>query len=757
MLFQIRDDYFGEKRITTSCYCYEACEECSLTMTCSHMQTELVSPSNAGNSISSSPPLAFFRHHRQHHHHGDNQIGTGLGRAARWLRIRLPEAQIHYLGRCDVESTAPGLEVINSLCNPLRFAWTTTMNSQSGSRGAQSAGPNFYEWTPVSQYHSIANCKKILRSRGIRIPGISRSGAAYLNTVSALLRGNARNKLLRFCNQRGLSVNSASASKPELISTLEHADATPTFERMADLPPEIRLMIFDFHYAPLGDDPRNHRDLRWNSTSPPIPPPLQQACVRLWPACAEPYYQECDLVVEVNCIWDSEPIRFSLSTQAFLSATVAGVFKYIRRVFIVAPALAEEGTRLKTAWRIDLDETDPDQRLVQVGLPWHYMYQSRMLQATSEAVYKALQEKVLGIQKRAGNKTLLKTDVLELKEVFVKLLADHGSHGLHTTGHLARIRTRITGPFSHALLCHLETLPLILLPSQLPLSSGPKTYHTIRNSMLDRHGSKTISDLPITRRPLQLWQLYRYYELNKSPTSDPLSTFKSNPPNHPAKSISSQRAPYETSIMLCLALRVHPDRAPAAHLRELHTSLFQKLFNAYETLSKHFDNGQDHMKMLPSLSRNSSHAKNENLATKRMEKVAESKLKEVVNQTRSGALEISRSMSLLATRFWIARFPGRGGGGGCVPPQIFAGYEVDQADVDVYQTTPREKSGYAEIPPTEVMAMSLRCERALPPVNKAIKSNVSRGGIRYRSSSLPDFDVPSSGIHTFYSDRLTDF
>lgn len=53
-------------------------------------------------------------------------------------------------------------------------SWAITMSTRGRSRVDQTAGRNFYEWKPVKQYHSIANCKKILKSRGIRIPGISR-------------------------------------------------------------------------------------------------------------------------------------------------------------------------------------------------------------------------------------------------------------------------------------------------------------------------------------------------------------------------------------------------------------------------------------------------------------------------------------------------------------------------------------------------------------------------------------------------------
>ncbi|KXS99804.1 hypothetical protein AC578_8903 [Pseudocercospora eumusae] len=57
-------------------------------------------------------------------------------------------------------------------------------------------------------------------------------------------------------------------------------------------------------------------------------PPLQEACMWLW---AQPYHQECELIVEVNCIWDSH------------KHLLPGLFKDIGRVLIIGPALVEQG------------------------------------------------------------------------------------------------------------------------------------------------------------------------------------------------------------------------------------------------------------------------------------------------------------------------------------------------------------------------------------------------------------------------------
>ncbi|KAF7186672.1 hypothetical protein HII31_11904 [Pseudocercospora fuligena] len=46
-------------------------------------------------------------------------------------------------------------------------------------------------------------------------------------------------------------------------------------------------------------------------------------------------------------------------------------------------------------------------------------------------------------------------------------------------------------------------------------------------------------------------------------------------------------------VFRALALRIHPDKAPSSQLRELHTSLFQKVFDAYETLLKQFESDGD--------------------------------------------------------------------------------------------------------------------------------------------------------------------
>ena len=93
---------------------------------------------------------------------------------------------------------------------------------------------------------------------------------------------------------------------------------------------------------------------------------------------------------------DADPIRLSRFTEEALEATPDSWFKYIRRVLVIGPALAEHGDRLKTAWSIELDEKSEEHAVEKVDLPWPYLNQTRMLKATSKAVLEALRENVSG-------------------------------------------------------------------------------------------------------------------------------------------------------------------------------------------------------------------------------------------------------------------------------------------------------------------------------------------------------------------------
>ncbi|KAF7186715.1 hypothetical protein HII31_11947 [Pseudocercospora fuligena] len=266
------------------------------------------------------------------------------------------------------------------------------------------AGQDLYQWAPTTRRYKAAACKETLKLQGYETRFISRCTTDELNDmVRRAERGLllyeccTKAELLGFCNQRGLVATGGHTSKHELVAMLKHADSTQLFEKIHDLPRELALMIFDAYHLNLRSNPRNQRDadVTWCPGSPPTPSPLQQACSRLWPECIEPYYQECEPVVELNCVWDdADPIRLSRFTEEALGATPDSWFKHIRRVLVIGPALVQDGDRLKTAWSVELDEKSEEHAVEKVDLPWPYLNQTRVLKATSEAVLEALRENV---------------------------------------------------------------------------------------------------------------------------------------------------------------------------------------------------------------------------------------------------------------------------------------------------------------------------------------------------------------------------
>ncbi|KAF7185803.1 hypothetical protein HII31_12905 [Pseudocercospora fuligena] len=83
----------------------------------------------------------------------------------------------------------------------------------------------------------------------------------------------SKDSLRLFCASRRIAIESTDP-KHLLCGTLHKADASATFEKFMDLPPELRVLIFDFHLDWLTD----HLDEKDIIGEAYRPPPITRAC-----------------------------------------------------------------------------------------------------------------------------------------------------------------------------------------------------------------------------------------------------------------------------------------------------------------------------------------------------------------------------------------------------------------------------------------------------------------------------------------------
>ncbi|KAK5171381.1 uncharacterized protein LTR77_004525 [Saxophila tyrrhenica] len=137
-------------------------------------------------------------------------------------------------------------------------------------------------------------------------------------------RKSSKADLMKFISDRGLVVAEASGtvnapSKKQFAETLVKADKDRKFTRLFDLPPELRLCIFDFHFADF---------VRQRGLKSPSQPPLTLTC-RTIRHCALPlFFQQCKFSIDLSVSpsdadWPEDaivpgPLHLNPSSETFL-------------------------------------------------------------------------------------------------------------------------------------------------------------------------------------------------------------------------------------------------------------------------------------------------------------------------------------------------------------------------------------------------------------------------------------------------------
>ncbi|KAK5717464.1 hypothetical protein LTR17_016078 [Elasticomyces elasticus] len=135
-------------------------------------------------------------------------------------------------------------------------------------------------------------------------------------------------ELRRFCGSRSLNIAAVStASKADLVAALEQADDAWTFP-LLDLPPELRLQIYDHHFA-------TYKHLEATNV---VPPPVTTVCRQLRKEALPLFYDTHGLCFTAVLAPQSGPasttINFDHSTTSVVRRLRDSSFLLIRQLHL---------------------------------------------------------------------------------------------------------------------------------------------------------------------------------------------------------------------------------------------------------------------------------------------------------------------------------------------------------------------------------------------------------------------------------------
>lgn len=136
-------------------------------------------------------------------------------------------------------------------------------------------------------HYSNSRLRNELRSRNYKVTS-SANNTRLLQAVSRYQRGLLSyhvcsiKELKTFCSRRGIQMpTDGHTSKNELVAMLEDADEAFQFSRFLDLPPELRLQVFELHCS------------SFQSLIQPVQPPITRASRLLRHEALPIFYSTC--------------------------------------------------------------------------------------------------------------------------------------------------------------------------------------------------------------------------------------------------------------------------------------------------------------------------------------------------------------------------------------------------------------------------------------------------------------------------------
>lgn len=208
-----------------------------------------------------------------------------------------------------------------------------------------------------------------------------------------LIYDNCRDDELRdFCQQRGLRLLRSGSTRCNMIAELERADDSgTTFARFLDLLPELRLHVYHFYQASLGDNFKPYC----------AAPPIMSASKLIRQEAASVFFREqmfmCSLQRD---IFDSEELRRHLYldevTRLFFQNAPLAFLKNVRRLQVYS-SLPEPKVSMfhgsgYAEWAIDLRLRTRDARVAYEGIGT--FSRARQSQTEQDVFVKAVTERL---------------------------------------------------------------------------------------------------------------------------------------------------------------------------------------------------------------------------------------------------------------------------------------------------------------------------------------------------------------------------
>ena len=222
----------------------------------------------------------------------------------------------------------------------------------------------------------------------------------------------AFDELKRFALDRGLVSKKAGPASARLVSLLLKADMNPTFNRFSDLPPELRVRIYNLYMA----------DFSISSFQHPVDPPLTRTNRLIRSESLPIFYQRCTFRLAI-----SGQARYTLrvipSSRKFLRTLSALKLRHIRHLEIFLSIIfdldlteADELTRARISFSPAMESYDLSFSQ-SVARPWR-----PGLGAENPAVEAKLRGVFDGVVSRGGADKLQARDLLGLDHKEMDLL-----------------------------------------------------------------------------------------------------------------------------------------------------------------------------------------------------------------------------------------------------------------------------------------------------------------------------------------------
>lgn len=194
-------------------------------------------------------------------------------------------------------------------------------------------GKDFKAALAEAQYHHLQSASK---SRLIELYSRAQRGLTSYEACS-------KETLKTFCARRGLQISKPKSKKGELIQLLEKADDDQTFVRFMDLPPELRVHIYELSFKSFG------------RLDYPAQPPITQVSRLLREESLPVFYKTCTFMITVpnpNLAGRSGNLSLSSSTRAFLDHTSDENLNTVRRIWLTGPVV-DHGRTETASWLLN--------------------------------------------------------------------------------------------------------------------------------------------------------------------------------------------------------------------------------------------------------------------------------------------------------------------------------------------------------------------------------------------------------------------